>query len=104
VAVWLRQERSSDDLNGLRDARGLATRFFEARTARERHSEAAGTAELGRAGKREVTADTALRLAAALGTTAQFWMNLQKSYELRVEELDKEHAADRRRIRRLVSV
>ena len=34
-------------------------------------------------GKRSVTADTALRLARHLGTSADFWMNLQKSYELR---------------------
>ncbi len=55
------------------------------------------------AGERAVTADTALRLAAAFGTTVQFWMNLQQAYDLRVEELDKEHAAERRGIRRLVS-
>lgn len=36
------------------------------------------------AGRRAVTGDTALRLAAAFGTTAEFWMNLQKAYELAV--------------------
>jgi addiction module HigA family antidote len=36
------------------------------------------------AGKRGVTGDTALRLAAAFGTTPEFWMNLQKGYELAV--------------------
>lgn len=36
------------------------------------------------AGKRGVTGDTALRLAAAFGTTPEFWMNLQKSWELEV--------------------
>ncbi|MEM6903734.1 MAG: HigA family addiction module antitoxin [Pseudomonadota bacterium] len=35
-------------------------------------------------GTRGITGDTALRLAAALGTTPEFWMNLQKSYELEV--------------------
>lgn len=35
---------------------------------------------------RSITADTALRLAAALDTTAEFWMNLQKSFELRTAE------------------
>jgi hypothetical protein len=35
---------------------------------------------------RSITADTALRLAAALGTTAESWMNLQKSFELRTAE------------------
>ncbi len=34
------------------------------------------------AGRRNVTADTALRLARYFGTTADFWMNLQKTYEL----------------------
>lgn len=33
-------------------------------------------------GKRGVTADTALRLSQALGTTADFWMNLQVSWDL----------------------
>ena len=33
-------------------------------------------------GKRGVTADTALRLARALGTTEQFWMGLQADYDL----------------------
>lgn len=30
-----------------------------------------------------ITVDTATRLAAALGTTAAFWMNLQTAYDLR---------------------
>ena len=34
-------------------------------------------------GKRTVTADTALRLAQAFGTSVQFWMGLQDEYELR---------------------
>lgn len=34
------------------------------------------------AGKRAMTADTALRLEQWLGVGAAFWMNLQKSYEL----------------------
>ena len=37
-------------------------------------------------GDRGITADTALRLAAALETTAEFWLNLQTAYDLRVEE------------------
>lgn len=37
-------------------------------------------------GRRGVTADTALRLARYLGTTAEFWMNLQKTFELRTAE------------------
>jgi antitoxin HigA-1 len=35
-------------------------------------------------GRRGNSADTALRLSRYLGTTAEFWLNLQKSYELRV--------------------
>lgn len=37
-------------------------------------------------GRRAMTADTALRLAQWLGTSAEFWMNLQKLYELRLAE------------------
>lgn len=33
-------------------------------------------------GKRGITADTAVRLAAYFGTTEQFWMNLQSQFEL----------------------
>ena len=33
-------------------------------------------------GQRAVTADTALRLARALGTSEQFWMGLQADYDL----------------------
>ena len=39
-------------------------------------------------GRRGVTADTALRLARYFNTTPQLWLNLQKSYELRVAELE----------------
>lgn len=33
-------------------------------------------------GKRAITADTALRLSLALGTSAEFWMGLQSDYDL----------------------
>ncbi len=33
-------------------------------------------------GKRNLTADTALRLSRYFGTSADFWMNLQSAYEL----------------------
>lgn len=33
-------------------------------------------------GSREITADTALRLAQYFGTTPQLWLNLQNSYDL----------------------
>ena len=38
------------------------------------------------AGKRDITADTALRLARYFGTSAQYWMNLQDRYELEMAE------------------
>jgi len=37
-------------------------------------------------GRRALTADTALRLAQWLGTSAELWINLQKLYELRLAE------------------
>ena len=46
-------------------------------------------------GDRSVTADTALRLAKAFGTTASFWLNLQTQYDL---DCAREAAADLNRI------
>lgn len=37
-------------------------------------------------GKRAISGDTALRLAHFFGTTAEFWINLQGLYELRVAQ------------------
>ena len=37
-------------------------------------------------GRRSITGDTALRLGHFFGTSPDFWMNLQKLYELRVAE------------------
>ena len=34
------------------------------------------------AGKREITADTAARLARLFGTSARYWLNLQNRYDL----------------------
>lgn len=42
--------------------------------------------------KRSVTADTALRLGRAFGTTANFWLNLQSQYDL---DLAKEMSEER---------
>ena len=39
--------------------------------------------------KRAVSADTALRLGHWFGTSPEFWLNLQKLYELRIAELQK---------------
>jgi addiction module HigA family antidote len=37
-------------------------------------------------GQRGLTGDTALRLAHFFGTSAEFWLNLQSLYELRIAE------------------
>lgn len=37
-------------------------------------------------GQRAITGDTALRLAHFFGTSAQFWLNLQSLYDLRLAE------------------
>lgn len=38
-------------------------------------------------GTRAITADTALRLSAYFGTSAEMWVDLQKDYELRTAEM-----------------
>ena len=37
-------------------------------------------------GRRTITGDSALRLAHFFGTTAEFWLNLQSLYELRLAQ------------------
>ncbi|MGN7798556.1 HigA family addiction module antitoxin [Leifsonia sp. 22587] len=54
------------------------------------------------AGKRAISPDTALRLARAFGTTAEFWLNLQAHYDL--ERALAAHAAEFDEIRPLVAV
>jgi addiction module HigA family antidote len=49
-------------------------------------------------GRRAVTADTALRLGHWFGMSAEFWLNLQKQYELRLAE--KQNGAEIRRLPR----
>jgi len=65
-------------------------------------TQAAGTARVGwtRArlnefikGKRGVTADAALDLAEALGTSSRLWMNLQATWDLDVATKRRRHAA-----------
>ncbi len=43
-------------------------------------------------GRRGISADTALRLSRYLGNSAQFWLNLQSRYDLRVAEHGKGRA------------
>jgi addiction module HigA family antidote len=67
--------------------------------AEELHALGMSAAELGRQlkvptnriteilnGQRSITGDTALRLAHFFTTSAQFWLNLQSVYDLRVAE------------------
>ena len=49
-------------------------------------------------GKRNMTADTALRLSRYFGTSADFWMNLQSAYELDLAR--QEHGKEIQRIPR----
>jgi addiction module HigA family antidote len=51
--------------------------------------------------ERAVTADTAIRFSKALGTTPEFWLNLQQAYELRLAEQDKALAKEVQQIRRV---
>ncbi len=39
--------------------------------------------------RRRITSDTALRLSRYFGTSAEFWMNLQQSYDLKVTRENK---------------
>ncbi|MBI1354391.1 MAG: HigA family addiction module antidote protein [Acidobacteria bacterium] len=48
------------------------------------------------AGRRSITADTALRLGRYFGSSPEFWMNLQSAYELdlaRAAEAERERSA-----------
>lgn len=40
-------------------------------------------------GKRAITAEMAIRFGLFFGTSAEFWMNLQKDYELRTAKIAK---------------
>lgn len=46
--------------------------------------------------KRSITGDTALRLAHWFGTSAQFWLNLQSAYDIRIAS--QESGAEIRRL------
>ncbi len=51
------------------------------------------------AGKRNITGDTAWRLARAFNTSPQFWMNLQAAYDLRMAK--RESGASLRAVERV---
>jgi len=72
-------ESLKDDL----DALGLSMNKFSAAIGVPTNR----IAEIVR-GRRAITADTALRLAAFFGTTAEFWLGLQTAYDLRKAEIE----------------
>ncbi len=49
-------------------------------------------------GRRAITADTAMRLSHFFGTTPEFWLNLQNSYDL--EKIKRDKAEEFERIRK----
>jgi addiction module HigA family antidote len=51
-------------------------------------------------GRRSVTADTALRLGRWLGTSPEFWLNLQQAYDLETAKLERGVEIERTVIRR----
>jgi addiction module HigA family antidote len=52
--------------------------------------------------RRGITADTALRLARHFGTSADFWMNIQKDYELILTRQKSLHTIERQVRRRMI--
>ncbi len=56
-------------------------------------------------GQRDITPDTALRLAAFFGTTPDFWLNLQSHHDLVMaeEKLDRDLLAEIRRNRDVIA-
>jgi antitoxin HigA-1 len=45
--------------------------------------------------KRGISADTAIRLSRYFGNSAQFWLNLQSGYDLRIAQLENKAVYDR---------
>jgi addiction module HigA family antidote len=52
-------------------------------------------------GRRAITADTALRLSRWLGTSPDFWLNLQQMYDLEVARMRAEETIEREVIPRV---
>ena len=46
-------------------------------------------------GRRGITADTAIRFSKFFGTTPEFWMNLQREYDLRKARAEKKDVFDK---------
>lgn len=43
-------------------------------------------------GKRSITPDTAMRLSRYFGNSAEFWLNLQTTYDLRLLQLEQDYS------------
>jgi addiction module HigA family antidote len=54
-------------------------------------------------GRRSITGDTALRLAHFFGTSAEFWLNLQSLYEIRLAEKKSGRRSRRSRQSRIIN-
>ena len=84
----------ADDVAAMAGARPLGITPY--RLAQDIHVQQTRVGEI-LAGRRAITADTALRLARYFGTTPQLWMNLQAHYDL--QRAGAECAVDLERIR-----
>ena len=65
---------------------GPATEGRKGRGDRRQAGRAASASRSILNGRRAITGDTALRLAHFFGTSAEFWLNLQSLYELRLAQ------------------
>jgi antitoxin HigA-1 len=64
----------------------LPMRISAYRLAKDTNMPATRISEIIR-GRRKITADTALRLSAYFGNSADFWLGIQDEYDLRKEKL-----------------
>lgn len=85
-----RNEQSKREISPIHPGEHLAEYLEEIgvsqyRLAKEVHVPQMRVSEIVR-GKRAITVDTALRFAKFLGTSAQFWLNLQAQYDLEKTE------------------
>lgn len=49
------------------------------------------------AGRRSMTADTAIRLSRYWGTSVEFWMNIQSTYDIVVAEAENDYSTVKKR-------
>ena len=90
--LWLRPAKDDTQAGLCKRKRGVRTSFgpyapawcWEQNLSVQSSSGAQQT--LAPAFRRDITADTALRLAHFFGTSAEFWINLQGLYDLRIAQ------------------